>query len=389
MTPWMFVLNPFERWQPLLEDTERVLDLWEAGGVRGLIVGRLFFTAPDGTQFPTFAYDPEVYAGFGIDPPPPQPRDLEKEKRFHAMLDSARARGWQVMVFEVHRDAGHRPASEDPYGGVNAAAASQDILRAYPQAHGVILDGPGENPYELMPFRSREYLGLGSVGKRFANLGFDVDRIERGIAHLRQGFQSLTPGQVRYWAPGGALGAIHLFDLNEDVLYWLRARRESVRGWMTAVRAQFDRIDGNPELGVIPRTAVFSGLTGQDYSFLAQHVDYVFPKHYFWHRGFDGMYGSIWRWVRQLGEWNPSLSEQDCFDVVKLWFGLELPGVEQLSDMDLGFPDEFSPTWTWASRTSSSPRPCSARRAAPWPPWTTSTRPSPGSRRVACRTAAR
>ena len=26
--------------------------------------------------------------------------------------------------------------------------------------------------------------------------------------------------------------------------------------------------------------------------------DYVFPKHYYWHRGFDGLYGTVARWVR-------------------------------------------------------------------------------------------
>jgi len=299
------------------------------------------FTAPDGSTVPTFVHDPEVYAGFGVEPPPAQGRDADKEKRFSALLDNAAARGWRVMIFEVHRDGGQRPAAEDPHGAVQLAAAAQDVVRAYPQAHGIILDGPGENPYELQPHRHREYLSLGNRGRRFGHLGYDLDRIERGIAHLRKGFQSLTPGQVRYWCGGGALGALHLFDLNEDVLYWLRARRDASGGWMEAVRAQFDRLDRRVELGVIPRAPAFSGLTEQDYTQLATQADYVFPKHYFWHRGFDGMYGTIWRWVRQISSWNPSLSEQDCFDVVKLWFGVELPGVHCLADMEMGFPDEF------------------------------------------------
>ena len=341
MTPWIFLLNPFERWPPLLEDFPRVFDLWAEGGVRGIVVGRLVFTSSDGTAIRTYGSDPDAYARFGVDPPPAQPRDADKERRFEALLDNARERGWQVMIFELQREGGTRPPQEDPHGAVQLAAAAQDVLRAYPQAHGVILDGPGENPYELMPFRGHEFLGLGRVGQRFAHLGFDVDRVERGIAHLRRAFQSLTPGQVRYWAPGGAMGALHLLDLNEDVLYWLRARREATRGWMASVREQFDRIDREHLLGVIPRTAAFSGLTGQDYAALAAHVDFLFPKHYFWHRGFDGMYGSVWRWVRQLAEWNPSLSQEDCFEVVKLWFGLELPGVCRLADMELGFPDEF------------------------------------------------
>lgn len=53
------------------------------------------------------------------------------------------------------------------------------------------------------------------------------------------------------------------------------------------------------------------------------------------------MYGTVARWVQKIAEWNPTLSEQDCFAVVKAWFGIELPGVNSLADMELGFPDEF------------------------------------------------
>ena len=55
---------------------------------------------------------------------------------------------------------------------------------------------------------------------------------------------------------------------------------------------------------------------------MALLFDYIFPKHYFWHRGFDSMYGAIARWVRKLGERNHSLTELDCLLVVKSLFGL-------------------------------------------------------------------
>ena len=72
------------------------------------------------------------------------------------------------------------------------------------------------------------------------------------------------------------------------------------------------------------------------------YFDYIFPKHYFWNRGFDGMYGTIARWARQIGEWNPGLTEEECFTVIKSWFGIELPGIHSVADMDLvGFPDAF------------------------------------------------
>ena len=53
------------------------------------------------------------------------------------------------------------------------------------------------------------------------------------------------------------------------------------------------------------------------------------------------MYGTIARWVRKLREWNPTLTDADGFAVVQSLFGIELPGINSLMDMELGFPDEF------------------------------------------------
>ena len=358
MGPWIFVHNPLEHW---LDDYPRIFAAWEEGGVCGIVVGRLWFVQEDGDGMPlwgdiltpSFAADPAIYASLGIEPPPVSPRNLDKEKKLHALLDDAAGRGWQIMIFDS-RDGlrllyqrGQGTVSglsreEDPVGAVEVAAGVQDIMAAYPQAHGVILDQPGEHDYELELHRGTQLLHLSDLQRwRFEVQGADVDRIEGGLAHLRRRFGQLTPGLVRYHAPGGMLGALTLFDVDEDVLYWLRVRRQTALDFMAAVRAQIDRLGGAVELGGIPRTAAFSGLTGQDFGQMARYFDYVFPKHYFWHRGNDGLYGSIARWVQQVGAWNPTLAEGDCFAVVKAWMGLELPGIESLADMELGFPEEF------------------------------------------------
>ena len=129
--------------------------------------------------------------------------------------------------------------------------------------------------------------------------------------------------------------------MNEDVLYWLRARQEATLRTAAAYRKQIDGLERKAKLGTIPRATTFSLLTTQDYEKIHPYFDYLFPKHYFWNRGFDGMYGTIGRWVQTLRQWNPGLSEEDCFAAVKCWFGLELPGVRTLADLDQGFPDEF------------------------------------------------
>jgi hypothetical protein len=339
MVPWIFTHDPLEHW---MNDYRRIFDAWEEGGVRGIIVGRLQFVQADGTRIPTFPADPQVYRTFGVDPPPETLRDPEKEKRLSAMLDDAASRGWHIMIFGSGRRGGARPLAEDPHGAVGFAAGVQDTMNAYPQVHGVIIDGAGEHHYELAfhhggeLFEVREY-----ERERLAHLGADIDRLERGITHLYERFHNLTPSLVRYHRPAGVLAGLSLFDINEDALYWLRTRQETALGFMAAVRQQIDRLNRRVELGTIPRTATFSVLTAQDYQKTHPYFDYIFPKHYFWHRGFDGMYGTVARWVQKIAEWNPGLTEDDCFAVVTAWFGLELPGVHSLADMELGFPDEF------------------------------------------------
>lgn len=127
---------------------------------------------------------------------------------------------------------------------------------------------------ELLEIRDHEW-------HRFAALGKDIPRLERGIAHLWERLHNLTPSLVRYHAPGGRLVALTLFDINEDVLYWLRARQENALGYMRAVRPQLDQLDYKVELGGIPRTATFSSVTGQNYQQMVSLFNYIFPKHYF------------------------------------------------------------------------------------------------------------
>ena len=53
------------------------------------------------------------------------------------------------------------------------------------------------------------------------------------------------------------------------------------------------------------------------------------------------MYGTVARWVQQIQEWNPVLSEAQCWTVLRAWLGIRLPEVECLADMELGFPQAF------------------------------------------------
>ena len=339
MVPWIFMHSPLERW---MENSKQILDAWQEGGVRGIAIGYMNFVQPDGSTIPSYQADPKVYQSYGLTPPAQAPRDPAKEKQLHAMLDDIRRRGWEVLIFGSIRGGGGRGLQEDPYGAISYGAGVQDMMNAYPQAHGVIIDGAGEHHYELAFHHGGELFELRQWERqRYAALGMDVARMEKGIAHLRARFHSLTPSLIRYHQPAGFLAGMALFDLNEDALYWLRMRQESTMGYFAAVRTQIDKLSRKVKLATIPRAPTFSVLTTQDYQRMHPYFDYVFPKHYFWHRGFDGMYGTIARWVMRIHEWNPGLTEEDCFAVVKAWFGIELPGIKSLADMEMGFPDEF------------------------------------------------
>ena len=339
MIPWIYIQPPYE---PFMADYKSIFDAWEDGGVRGIVVGPMTFKQDDGSTIPAFTADPKVIEPFGVAPPPPHPRDAVKEKQMHAMLNDAASRGWHVMIFVSNPDVGRLPMEQDPYGAVSYAAGVEALMSAFPQARGQIVDGPGENHYELSFHHGGEVFEIpGHWRQLYAHLGFDHDRMEKGMQHVRDRFRALTPDLVRYHAPGGMLGALQLFDLNEDALYWLRMRQRTSLDGVTAMRNELKRLSRPFEWGCIPRTAAFSSLTGQNYHAFAPLFEYIFPKHYFWHRGFDGLYGTVSRWVDQLGRWNPDLSEADCFAVVKAVMGLDLPGVETRMDMELGFPDAF------------------------------------------------
>ena len=325
MKAWVFLCNdsPLEHW---MEGYEKRFDAWEAGGVTGLVVGRMQFRQDDGTSVRAWAPDPTIFAAHGEEAPESGPRDLDKEKQLHAMLDDAAGRGWPMTIF----------------AGGGTAAHIQDQMQAFPQTEGIIIDGPGEHSYELAFHHGGEVFEM-SEGEaaRFTRVGADIDRARRGMQHLRDRLHNLTPDVVGFHADGGMLGALQLFDVNEDALYWLRGRQEASRVEWQWAREQVDAVDGKVVLGGIPRTPVFAGLTGQNYQQMAAYFDLLFPKHYYWNRGMDGMFGTISRWVKRLRAWNPSLTEADCFHVVEALIGVRLPEVGSLVDLERGHTEAF------------------------------------------------
>ena len=91
LQPWIRIGQPLE---DVVDDYERIFDSWEAGGIRGLVFGRLLF-ADDAGGFtvPAYRTNPEVFRQRGIELEATEaPLNAGKEKSLHAMLDDAKAR---------------------------------------------------------------------------------------------------------------------------------------------------------------------------------------------------------------------------------------------------------------------------------------------------------
>lgn len=351
MKLWMDVMRSVEA---VADGHERLFDAWAEGGVDGLVIGPMAFVGdrPGSSIWPTvptFDPDPEVYRRFGVAPPEaPSEKAPEKRGRLEAALTAAKDRGWAVYIFGASHGqgpgGGHLFA--DPRSRAAFCARMADTLERYPMADGAIMDGP-EWGYEIAPHhmnhRSFIFNDLpDSVAEKCRDLGFDHAALVQAKDRLFDRLHGLTPGDVRLHASGGLVGAFRLFGADPDLMAWLRFRVEAMTDFFRKVRADIDGAVGRPvRLGLGPRSACFAPLCGYDLKALAGVIDILLPKHYFWHRGFDGMYGTVCRYVETLVGWNPALSDADALAVVRALFGLELPGVGDRRDLDREFPQAF------------------------------------------------
>ena len=345
LKPWIRIGQPLEA---VMEDYERIFDAWESGGIRTMVFGRLLFGDETGAfSIPAFAQNPVPYEKRGLTPPVRKvDPDAEKENLLHKMLENAKGRGWQLLIFcpgQVTSPVQSAASERDPYGAVATAAVWEDVFESFPEADGGVMDGWTESAYELTYHHGNAVFAdlSDKVRQQAESRGYDSSRLELGMRHLRNRFKALSQAQVRYYGASGLLSELSLFDLNEDALYWLRWRTEDGLAEGRALREELNKLPRALMLGNGLRSAVFSGMTAVDFIAWDEVLDFLLVKHYFWNRGFDGMYGTIARWVRQISEWNPGLTESDCFTVAKAWLGVSLPEVDTLSDMELGFPEAF------------------------------------------------
>ena len=356
MKLWMDVMRDIEH---VMDDYERIFDGWAAGGIDGLVIGPLFFNQPKlmpGTHFESgrqplacFAPNPQVYQQFGVMTPTDPVAGIEQQRRFDQMLQAAKDRGWAVWLFQASAgagpDANGNPIVDD-HTRRALAARMVDTLQHYPMVDGAIMDGP-EWGYEIAPhhMNHRSYIFDDlpeSAAAKCQELGYDYGSLVAAKDRLFATFHNLKRSNIALHAHGGLLGGARLLQGDPDLFAWLQFRVDSLTAFFQSIRTQVDDALGYPiKLGVGPRSAAFAPLCGYDFVRLAEFLDILLPKHYFFQRGFDGMLGTIYRYVETLVQWNPGLQDDEALAVVNALFGLSLPNVSNRDDLESALSPEF------------------------------------------------
>ena len=358
MKLWMDVMRDLES---VMNDHQRILDAWAAGGVDGVVFGPLVFGTPkldkDAQAAPTgepvaAAYDPNpaVYQRLGVETPPaPEHKLPEKRALLEKTMIAAKDRGMQV--YAMYPDNGGGPGGDGYYLHDDKTLASRvarmvDTLEHFPMVDGAVMDGP-EWGYEMAPhhmnYRSYFFNDLPPELEPMAtDLGYDYNAMVAAKDRLLELFHNFDPARVRLHARGGLVGAYQLFGSDSDLMAWLSFRVESLTRYFRRIRQGLAaELDRPIRLGCGPRSAAFAPLCGYDFAQLAEFMDFLLPKHYFFHRGFDGFIGTVYRYSQTLHEWNPGLSVAETLDIVQALFGIVLPGVEDMVDFETALSPEF------------------------------------------------
>jgi len=345
MSMWMRFGQPLEA---VIDDYEPIFDGWQAGGVEAMLVGRLIFADSEGTPMNTAAFDPDptIYADLGVEPPPAPSETLpDKRRQLVATLNDAKARGMQIYVFcpdagQGPGGTGHRLADETSLAA--RVARVKDVMEAFPMVDGGVLDGP-ELGYEITPgHRSNIFEDLTeNLRQPAADLGFDYDALVQAQGRFEHRLHHLEPADIDLRADGGFFGIFELFDSDPDLAAWFAFRRALLSTYYRRQHELLEKVMSRPvRIGVGSRLPCFTPLNGYDLSAMGHQYPFILPKLYFFHRGFDGFYGTIGRYLQTLVEWNPSLTDAHAMKVVEGLFGICLPWIRSRLDLDLGFPPD-------------------------------------------------
>ena len=359
MVPGWTVLDQFE--------IPQFLDKMEEAGVKHLAFG-----GP-----PPVVPDPKHYEGSVVPWVPPPAEVMARADEVKSLLAAARDSGMKVFLYGTNP---HMCGDRDIYGqiqqkrvlnpdgsltkvesywGVCANAPEllpfyrgriQDARASFPEINGFLNDGP-EFGYEILPGLKGDNWSLfncfGPCCERKANeLGYDFEAFKRGAGTLMQWFRSLDLKSVLQFIEhdGEPIEALAEAAGDPGIVDWFQFKRDSINDYIQNLCDAVKGVDPNLKMGVGSRLPAFTPYTGYDLGALAVHADFLLPKIYLWMGGYDGLYGTFYRWVKTLKDWNRELPDSLLIRCVQRLFEFELPGVKCLGDLtrhiELEFLDE-------------------------------------------------
>lgn len=362
-----FWISHIRNVETFVDDYPRLLEVWAAGGVDGLVLGPMtfgcaeilahsrrtrVFRPADRARAP-FDPAPDIYAKLGADvPPAPDGDDADLRQRLHTALQAVVDRGWELWLFDPFTGAVGPDLNDnatrilDPRARRSLAARMLDTIAAFPMATGVIIDGPAWG-FEITEIdlrgmeRRRLMFELPASGSLCKDLGYDLGVLRAAQDELERSLHSLTPQRVRLHATGGTSGALSLLA-GPGHVEWLRFRADALTSFYEYLKGVIDEYAAHPmQLAVCPRTPAIAPVAGYDYQRVADTVDVVMPKLYYWHRGYDGLIGTAWRWATTLMDWNHGLTVRDACLVTRAFYGSAMPLLDSLIDFDRLITPEY------------------------------------------------
>ncbi len=220
-------------------------------------------------------------------------------------------------------------------------------MRAFPQAKGVVIDGAGEHHYELAFHHGGELLELRESEKPLLQyLGKDLGPHRARIVLPERSDASTDARQGSLLCRGRPDGGLELigFERGRPVL----APRPAGSDTEDGVKAYREKIDAMPRKRSSVGHDHAALVLAPDHSGLSQESvpsfrHYFSHKHYFWNRGFDGMYGTVARWVRTIGRRMEFLGSANRIVLRLSSVGCTVAG-KTLADLDdQGFLTNFPP----------------------------------------------
>ena len=215
----------------------------------------------------------------------------------------------------------------------------RDVHRHFPTVEGFLNDGP-EFGYEIAPGFMDDNLNLfGCFGPccevKAAELGYEFGELKEAALALMKWLRALDETSVGRMLefPGQPAAALAAGAGDERIATWLRFKQDAIISYVQRLCAGVREVNPALQLGVGSRLPAFTPLTGYDLRRVALHADFVLPKIYLWMGGVDGLYGTVYRWVRTLKSWNSAPGEELLFRFAYRLFGFELPRVRSLRDI--------------------------------------------------------